>query len=348
MKVSVIAVASMKVTLKMMLAVGFVVFSVNAIASSSAVNGTQDYVGRADVDTFIDEMVNDHQFSREDMRAWFSQAVKKQNILEAIARPAEKTHTWASYQDIFLTSSRLSKGVDFWIENEETLARAEEEFGVPASVIVAIIGVETRYGGNKGSFRVIDALSTLGFDYPPRASFFRKELKEFFLLAREQKQDPMTLIGSYAGAMGYGQFIPSSYRAYAIDYTNDEFADIWNNATDAIGSVANYFKRHGWEKGQPVIVRTRISDSYDESILNDSLKPKHTVNSLAEKGYTPIAPLAQQTANAIRLEGKKGTEFWIGLNNYYVITRYNHSRLYAMSVWQLSQQIAEAKQQRSP
>jgi membrane-bound lytic murein transglycosylase B len=218
---------------------------------------------------------------------------------------------------------------------------------VPAQVIVAIIGVETRYGGNKGSFRVIDALSTLGFDYPPRAAFFRKELKEFFLLAREQKQDPLTLIGSYAGAMGYGQFIPSSYRAYAIDYTNDNFADIWNNATDAIGSVANYFKRHGWKQGQPVIVRTRISDGYDDSILNDSLKPKHTVNSLAEKGYTPVTPLAEQKANAIRLEGKKGTEFWMGLNNYYVITRYNHSRLYAMSVWQLSQKIAQAKQQRS-
>jgi membrane-bound lytic murein transglycosylase B len=341
----------MKVAVKMMLAVGFALLSANTIAgnttSHSTANNTQDYVGRADVDTFIDEMVNDHQFSREDMQAWFSQAVKKQNILKAIARPAERTHTWASYQDIFLTSSRLSKGVDFWVENEETLARAEAEFGVPASVIVAIIGVETRYGGNKGSFRVIDALSTLGFDYPPRSSFFRKELKEFFLLAREQKQDPMTLIGSYAGAMGYGQFIPSSYRAYAIDYTNDDFADIWNNATDAIGSVANYFKRHGWKQGQPVIVRTRISDGYDDSILNDSLKPKHTVNSLAEKGYIPITPLAEQTANAIRLEGKKGTEFWIGLNNYYVITRYNHSRLYAMSVWQLSQQIAEAKQQRS-
>lgn len=330
------------ITMKVMLAVGFALLSVNTIASS-----TQDYVGRADVDTFIDEMVSEHQFSRDEMEAWFAEAVKKQNILKAIARPAERTHTWASYQDIFLTSSRLSKGVDFWIENEATLARAEAEFGVPAEVIVAIIGVETRYGGNKGSFRVIDALSTLGFDYPPRSSFFRKELKEFFLLAREQKQDPLTLIGSYAGAMGYGQFIPSSYRAYAIDYTDDGFADIWNNATDAIGSVANYFKRHGWEKGQPVIVRARISEGYDDSILNDSLKPKHTVASLAEKGYKPVEALPEQTANAVYLDGKKGAEFWIGLKNYYVITRYNHSRLYAMSVWQLSQQIAEAKQQRS-
>jgi membrane-bound lytic murein transglycosylase B len=319
----------------------FALISMHTIAASG------DYVGRSEVDTFIDEMVSEHQFSKEELLVWFAEAKKKQNILDAISRPAEKTHTWGSYRKIFLTSSRISKGVDFWLKNKITLEKAEAEFGVPAQVIVAIIGVETRYGGNKGSFRVIDALSTLGFDYPPRASFFRKELKEFFLLAREQKQDPLSLIGSYAGAMGYGQFIPSSYRAYAIDYTDDGFADIWNNATDAIGSVANYFKRHGWKQGEPVIVRTRISDGYDDSILNDSLKPKHTVSSLAEKGYTPIAPLAEQTANAIRLEGNKGMEFWIGLNNYYVITRYNHSRLYAMAVLQLSQEIAEAKQQRA-
>ncbi|MFT6201156.1 MAG: membrane-bound lytic murein transglycosylase B [Candidatus Endobugula sp.] len=318
-----------------------------ALISMHTVAASGDYVDRSEVDTFIDEMVREHQFTKEELLVWFAEAEKKQNILDAISRPAEKTHTWGSYRKIFLTSSRINKGVDFWLKNKSTLEKAEAEFGVPAQVIVAIIGVETRYGGNKGSFRVIDALSTLGFDYPPRSSFFRKELKEFFLLAREQKQDPLSLIGSYAGAMGYGQFIPSSYRAYAIDYTDDGFADIWNNATDAIGSVANYFKRHGWEQGQPVIVRTRISDGYDDSILNDSLKPKHTVSSLAEKGYTPIAPLAEQTANAIRLEGAKGMEFWIGLNNYYVITRYNHSRLYAMAVWQLSQEIAEAKQRRA-
>ncbi|MFT7387064.1 MAG: membrane-bound lytic murein transglycosylase B [Candidatus Endobugula sp.] len=327
--------------LSRVLVVFFIVISMKVLAADG------DYVDRPEVDTFIDEMVNEHQFSREELQVWFAEAVKKQNILDAIARPAEKTHTWGSYRKIFLTSSRIDKGVDFWLENQYTLEKAEAEFGVPAQVIVAIIGVETRYGGNKGSFRVIDALSTLGFDYPPRASFFRRELKEFFLLAREQKQDPLSLIGSYAGAMGYGQFIPSSYRAYAIDYTEDGFADIWNNAIDAIGSVANYFKRHGWEQGQPVIVRTRISGGYDDSILNDSLKPKHTVSSLAKKGYTPIVPLAEQTANAIRLEGDKGVEFWVGLNNYYVITRYNHSRLYAMAVWQLSQEIAEAKKQRA-
>lgn len=313
------------------------------LASQSAQVLANDYIGRQDVEAFINEMVEEHQFSRKDMEAWLSVAKKKQNILDAISRPAEKRLTWKDYRKIFVTHSRIKKGVDFWHANEETLARAEAEFGVPAQVIVAIIGVETRYGQNKGSYRVVDALSTLGFDYPPRSKFFRKELKEFFLLAREQKQNPLDLIGSYAGAMGYGQFIPSSYRAYAVDYTNDNFADIWNNPTDAIGSVANYFKRHGWKKDEPVIVRTRITDQYNQDIINDSLKPKHTVASLLEQGYTPIKALDEQVANVIRLEGNNGAEFWMGLHNYYVITRYNHSRLYAMAVWQLSQEIAQQK-----
>lgn len=302
-----------------------------------------DYSKRDDVKQFIDEMVAEHQFSRDQMQAWLDQAKKKQSILDAISRPAEKRLTWARYRNIFLKNSRIKNGVKFWKENKDTLERAEKEFGVPAEIIVAIIGVETLYGKNKGSFRVVDALSTLGFDYPPRAKFFRKELKQFFLLAREQKQDPLTLTGSYAGAMGYGQFIPSSYRAYAIDYTGDEFADIWNNPTDAIGSVANYFKRHGWKKGEPVTLRARISNDHDREVLNDSLKPKHTIDSLRTKGYTPISELDEQVANIMRLQGSKGAEFWLGLHNFYVITRYNHSRLYAMAVWQLSQEIASAK-----
>lgn len=302
-----------------------------------------DYSDRQDVNTFIDEMVEEHQFDRKDMEAWLSVAKKKQSILDAISRPAEKRLTWKDYRKIFVTHSRIKKGVEFWRKNEAVLTQAEAEFGVPAQVIVAIIGVETRYGQNKGSYRVIDALSTLGFDYPPRSKFFRKELKEFFLLAREQKQNPLDLIGSYAGAMGYGQFIPSSYRAYAVDYTNDDFADIWNNPTDAIGSVANYFKRHGWKTDAPVIVRTRIANNYNKDIINDSLKPKHTVASLLEQGYTPTQALDEQVANVIRLQGVNGAEFWMGLHNYYVITRYNHSRLYAMAVWQLSQEIAQQK-----
>jgi membrane-bound lytic murein transglycosylase B len=293
---------------------------------------------------FVIEMVEDHGFEQAALEAWFAGATKKQSILDAIARPAEKRLTWAEYRKIFVTDSRINKGVDFWNSNEDTLNKVEQEFGVPAAVIVAIIGVETRYGENKGSFRVIDALSTLAFDYPPRSKFFTKELKEFLLLSREQKQDPLKLIGSYAGAMGYGQFIPSSYRAYAIDYDKDGFADIWNNTDDAIGSVANYFKVHGWKTNEDVVVRSRIADNIDESVINDSLKPSITLGELNKKGFTPVKPTNNTgNATAMRLEGEWGAEFWLGLHNFYVITRYNHNRLYAMAVWQLSQEILSKK-----
>ena len=299
------------------------------------------YGEHPEVKTFISEMVSEHGFTQAELENLFDQAVKKQKILDAISRPAERTLTWADYRKIFVTDSRINGGVTFWQENETVLNRAAEEFGVPAEIIVAIIGVETRYGGNKGSYRVLDALSTLAFDYPRRAKFFRKELKEFLLLAREQKQNPLDLVGSYAGAMGYGQFIPSSYRAYAVDYDKDTFADIWNNTEDAIGSVANYFKRHGWLPGEQVVVRSRVEKTFDESIINDSLKPKRDLAAVKAKGFVPTKPLDDaQPASAIRLEGQYGTEYWIGLQNYYVITRYNHSRLYAMAVWQLSQEIA--------
>ena len=302
------------------------------------------YANNPQVSQFITEMVDEHAFDQTELEALFAQAVKKQNILDAISRPAEKTLTWERYRNIFITDSRIEGGVKFWHENEAILNRAAAEFGVPEEIIVAIIGVETRYGGNKGSFRVIDALSTLAFDYPRRAKFFRKELKEFLLLAREQKQNPLDLVGSYAGAMGYGQFIPSSYRAYAVDYDKDEFADIWNNTEDAIGSVANYFKRHGWKPGEQVAVRSRVEKTLDETVINDSLKPKHDLAALKAKGFLPTTRLQEdQPASAIRLEGQYGTEYWIGLQNFYVITRYNHSRLYAMAVWQLSQEIASAK-----
>lgn len=305
----------------------------------------QNYQSHPQVAPFIQEMATEHGFAQDDLARWFTAAEKKQSILDAISRPAEKTLTWAGYRKIFVTDTRIQQGVQFWQENEEILTKAEQEYGVPAEVIVAIIGVETRYGRNKGKFRVIDALSTLAFDYPRRSKFFRKELKEFLLLAREQKQDPLVLTGSYAGAMGYGQFIPSSYRAYAVDYDKDEFADIWDNTTDAIGSVANYFKRHGWKPGEPVVVRSRVEKTYDESVLNKSLKPSASLNELIAKGYKPSVKLnAEQPASAIRLEGEWGTEYWLGLHNFYVITRYNHSRLYAMAVWQLSQEILQKKQ----
>ena len=256
-------------------------FSPTSVAHQVA--GDKSYHDHQDVALYIDELITNHQFTRDELERWFASATKKQTIIDAISRPAEKTLTWAEYRKIFVTPTRIRQGVKFWNNNQQILEQAEREFGVPAEIMVAILGVETFYGTRKGSFRVIDALSTLAFDYPPRSRFFRKELTEFLLLSREQKQDPLSLTGSYAGAMGYGQFIPSSYRAYAIDYDKDGFADIWNNTRDAIGSVANYFKQHHWKTGEIVVIRSRVNPDYDPSVVNQSLKPSTSIGELRDR-----------------------------------------------------------------
>jgi membrane-bound lytic murein transglycosylase B len=296
------------------------------------------------MDGFVDKMHREHAFDPQELRALFRQVQRKEPILEAIARPAEKVLTWAEYQDIFIQDRRIRGGVKFWRENEAQLQRAYETYGVDPAIIVAIIGVETRYGGNTGNHRVIDALATLGFDYPRRAAFFRKELEHFLLLAREQKQDPLVLKGSYAGAMGYGQFMPSSYRAYAVDFDGDDFVDIWSNPTDAVGSVANYLARHGWQKDQPVTVRADLADGFDRGLLTKGLKLNHDVGVLKRAGLTPALDLADgKNAMAFQLDGKAGAEFWIGLKNFEVITRYNRSQLYAMAVYQLAERIRQER-----
>ncbi len=320
----------------------FMVATVSTTFSSAslAAEGSQGYSAHPQAKALMDELVSKHDFSQEELQQWFSKAEKKQSILDAMSRPAEKTKTWGQYRNIFIKPSRINKGVEFWTEHKETLERAEEVYGVPAEIIVAIIGVETRYGSNKGSYKVIDALSTLAFDYPKRSAFFTKELRHYLLLAREQNRDPLALKGSYAGAMGYGQFMPSSYREYAKDFDGDNAVDIWDNPVDAIGSVANYFVRHGWKSDKPVVSRARVSNDYDRSVINDSLKPKRTVGELAEQGISSVDSLdAAAKATAMKLKGEQGAEFWIGLQNFYTITRYNHSRLYAMAVYQLSQEV---------
>ncbi len=302
-----------------------------------------DYTG-PNVDEFIAEMTRDYGFVGEQLRDLFKQAERKQAILDAISRPAERVKPWKEYRPIFLTDSRIAQGVDFWRENEAALSRAETEYGVPAEIIVAIIGVETFYGRNTGSHRVIDALSTLGFDYPPRQPFFRQQLKEFLLLTREEQVDPLTLKGSYAGAMGLPQFMPSSFRAYAVDFDGDGHIDIWNNPTDAIGSAASYFKQHGWVEGEPVVARAKVGGERYEEGLTVGLESQKNAGEMRILGWQFDKSVADDTAiTAFRLDGAEGDEYWLGLPNFYVITRYNRSVMYAMAVHQLSQLLAEAR-----
>ncbi len=302
-----------------------------------------DYSQRADVQAYEAELVARHGFTAQELRALFAKARRKQSILDAIARPAEHTLTWREYRKIFLQEPRITQGLQFWNENAAALERAQERYGVPPEYVVAILGVETRYGRITGRFRVLDALTTLAFDYPPRADFFRGELTQFLLLAREEGQDPLSLTGSYAGAMGYGQFIPSSFRNYAVDFDGDGLRDIWNSPSDAVGSIANYFHQHGWHAGENVVLRVHVDGDRAAEVANESLELTRTVGDLERLGVSlggaagrlpPQAPAA-----LFRMKGDDGDEYWLGLNNFHVITRYNHSRLYALAVHELSQSI---------
>lgn len=300
----------------------------------------EDYSLHPAAAEFIERLVAEDGFSRNELEELFSRAERQDRILEAIARPAEKTRPWHEYREIFVTDKRTRQGLEFMREHEEALARAEAETGVPASVIAAVIGVETYYGRVTGSHRVLNALSTLAFDYPPRSEFFTRELRHYLILTREQGIDPLSLKGSYAGAMGYGQFMPSSYRSYAVDFDGDGLIDIWENPVDAIGSVANYFKRHGWRPGEKVIVPARREGDVPDGWLNAGLKPERRVAQFIAAGFEPLGDVPDDAlATGIDLEGKDAREYWMGLHNFYVITRYNHSAMYALSVYQLSQRL---------
>ena len=242
---------------------------------------------------------------------------------------------------------RVINGVAFWNEHRAALERAEKEYGVPAEIIVSIIGVETNYGKNTGSWYVIDALATLAFDYPPRAPFFRKELINYFILTREQKHNPLEFKGSYAGAMGYGQFMPSSYRNFAVDFSGDGFTDIWNNPTDAIGSVANYLKKHGWQTGKAVVVPATLTKPRTTLLANEAFNkvvpPSLKVSDWKKAGVAPTGKVAKNTpAITIEFDGINGLEYWFGLQNFYTITRYNRSPMYAMAVYDLSLDLKRA------
>ena len=315
-----------------------------ACTTTASVPQSSGYASNPQVQVFIKEMVAQHGFSREELDKIFSQAQRRDDILALMSKPVEKKLPWYEYRKIFLTQSRIEGGVAFWNQNAAILDQAAKAYGVDAQVIVAIIGVETRYGGNTGPYRVLDALSTLAFDYPPRGEFFRNELEQYLLLARAEHIDLLNTKGSYAGAMGYGQFIPSSYQRFAVDFDHDGKRDLWDSPMDIVGSVANYLHVHGWDPGAAVTIRANVTGDRFESVIEKGLKPDTAVKELRTDGITPSIPLPDETLAALlSLEQENGPEYWLGFNNFYVITRYNHSPLYAMAVYQLSEEIRLAR-----
>jgi membrane-bound lytic murein transglycosylase B len=316
-----------------------------ASAASGQVSG--DFAGYPDVDRFIERMRR-NGYPPERTAAILSGARRQQSIInlmdqQAPSRPTGPTGAWTRYRAKFLGDESINNGVAFWRRNETALARATAHYGVPPEYVVAIIGVETRYGGFTGKTRIIDALATLAFAYPRRAEYFTGELENFLIMAREENLDPFAPRGSFAGAMGLGQFMPSSFRDHAVDHNGDGHRDLWN-PSDAIGSVANYFRHHGWQPGEAVAVPAQVQPGSSVRAMKTGFKTSYGVNELAGRGITPTRALGRTgTVSLLELDAKGGYEYWLGLKNFYVITRYNHSTYYAMAVHQLAQAIRSRK-----
>ena len=334
--------------------VSTVLFGLAGALAASPVSYSQPYAEREEVAQYITTLVQEHGFDAQQLTTWLGGAHLRTDIIEKISKPAERVWTWGRYKKHLVGEKRITQGLEFWQAHAATLQRAYEVYGVPPEYVVAIIGIETYYGRVTGSYPVLDALMTLGFDYPPRSSFFRRELTQFLLLAREEGKDPQELQGSYAGAMGYGQFISSSYRHYAVDFNDDGVRDIWQDPVDAIGSVANYFARHRWQGQGPVAIKlqpTEQQQSALDKLAGKNPKLAHTVGDLRQLGISLDAELKNADKLAVfRLQlseqdgdASAGIEYWVGLHDFYVITRYNHSHLYAMAV----KQIADALKARS-
>ncbi len=309
-----------------------------------------DFANNPNAQQFIDKMVNKHGFDRQQLQEILSQAKRLDSVLRlmdnqapttSVKPPSGPNGAWLRYRKKFITPDNVQNGVVFWNQYEDALNRAWQVYGVPPEIIVGIIGVETRWGRVMGKTRILDALATLSFNYPRRAEYFSGELETFLLMARDEQDDPLNLKGSFAGAMGYGQFMPSSYKQYAVDFSGDGHINLWD-PVDAIGSVANYFKAHGWVKGDQVAV---MANGQAPGLPN-GFKTKYSISQLAAAGLKPQQPLGNhQQASLLRLDVGTGYQYWYGLPNFYTITRYNHSTHYAMAVWQLGQAVALARVQ---
>ena len=309
-----------------------------------------DFANNPNAQQFIDKMVNKHGFDRQQLQEILSQAKRLDSVLRlmdnqapttSVKPPSGPNGAWLRYRKKFITPDNVQNGVVFWNQYEDALNRAWQVYGVPPEIIVGIIGVETRWGRVMGKTRILDALATLSFNYPRRAEYFSGELETFLLMARDEQDDPLNLKGSFAGAMGYGQFMPSSYKQYAVDFSGDGHINLLD-PVDAIGSVANYFKAHGWVKGDQVAV---MANGQAPGLPN-GFKTRYSISQLAAAGLTPQQPLGNhQQASLLRLDVGTGYQYWYGLPNFYTITRYNHSTHYAMAVWQLGQAVALARVQ---
>lgn len=299
---------------------------------------------RPEIAEFIEEMAAKHQYDRAVLRRAFAEVRPRPGILRAMAAPGT-ARPWHVFRARYIDDARIAAGVRFWRQHAAVLGRAAREFGVPEEIIVATIGVETLYGRDMGSFNVLEALTTLAFDYPPRAGFFRGELEQFLLLAREARLDLMRVRGSYAGAIGIPQFLPSSYRTYAVDYDRDGAVDLVGSPSDAVGSVANYYRAFGWETGGAVAVRATAGEGTLEALAGGDIKPHVRIAELKRRGVMPLIPLSDEAAVTVfPLEIESGTQYWLGLQNFYVITRYNRSINYAMVVHELARELRGALQ----
>lgn len=304
------------------------------------------YDKRPEVRAFVREMVERHGFVERELLFLFSRTKKREPILQAI-RPADpgRGRSWNQYRDIFVNERQLRGGVAFWAAHGPALARAEKEYGVPQEIIVAIIGIETLYGRNMGKWRVVDALTTLAFDYPPRAPFFRSELENYLVFARDEGFDVFSVHGSYAGAIGIPQFMPSSYRKWAVDFDGDGSTDLRGSAVDAIGSVGNFLKAHGWRTGEPILYPATVSGEGWRPYADGSVLPKFPLADLHKSGVAFAAGATAEPGILIELENRDGPpEYRVGLHNFYVLTRYNRSSFYATAAAELGEALRKARE----
>jgi membrane-bound lytic murein transglycosylase B len=297
---------------------------------------------RPEIVAFVKDVVERDQLKKRQVLALLRKGEPQPKIIEAMTRPAEKVTPWWEYHDHFLTEERISLGAQFYVEHRESLERIAATRGIPPEYLVAIMGVETKYGRVIGHYRVLDALMTLAFDYPPRSDYFRGELEQFLLLYTEEHLDPLKVTGSYAGAMGVPQFMPSSYRLFAVDADSDNKRDLWTDWDDILASIANYFVEHGWESGGPVLAETKLDPEPKFQIDIHNLELNETVESLNAQGIEVIGkPDGTTPVVLVSAEQPDGPAYRVGFKNFYVITRYNRSARYAMAVHDLAQAIVQ-------